>query len=443
MSREAGERPAFGAKIRLLVALGTYAAVLHFAYEVRIAPVFGYLGSRYREPSLLNYVFVLILVGVLGLMMPKKLQKPSDFIVWLLFIMTAIPSMLVPQYADIISQDESLRLAGVVAASFGLVTVLAAKGPSNLLPRIRVPSQLVWLLVAVISVGVYGYMYITTGLSLSIGDIIDVRATRFEYRDVITQNGTLLGYLVRLQGNVINPALLARGLFTRRWHLVAAATVGQILIFTATGYKLTLLSVPALIAVAYLFRNNEPRGSKIVFGIIATSVAALAIDTARNTLTFTELLIDRLLLIPGTLTAAHVMVFQGEEKALWAYSFLSPFIHYPYQTTPAFMVGEQFNGSAVTSANANYFADGYANLGYAGIFIEGAVLIILLWVLNSAASGLPNAVAALVVFVPTLSLVNSSVFTSLLTGGFVAAALILAVLPREGWRRETKIKAPP
>ena len=171
----------------------------------------------------------------------------------------------------------------------------------------------------------------------------------------------------------------------------------------------------------------------ILVGTMVSTIVALIVDKIQGGLLYTEIFVDRLLLAPGYLTAAHVMVFQGKPKAEWGYSFMAPFVHYPYKDTPDFIVGRVFFGSAATSANANFFGDGYSNLGYPGMFIEALALVVILWLIDSAGRHLPLPVSALILLVPTLALVNSSVFTSLLTDGYLAAIVIMACLPPGGW----------
>ena len=379
-----------GRRFRLLCALTAYAVALHWTYQTKISPAFGYLGLHYREPNLVYYFLAFGLVCGTAFLMPSRLCRPSDFILWVLFVMATVPSILVPQYGDIITEGRSLELAIYVALSFGLVVLLARRGPQRLIKRIIVPPLLVWLVVALISVGTYGYLLYTTGLSFKFVSLGAVRDLRFAYREQIVATGPALGYLVRLQGNVVNPLIMTLGVYSRRWALVIVGTVGQLLIFSVTGYKLTILSSGALVAVAVLFRiRRQPPGQMILVGTMVSTIVALIVDKIQGGLLYTEIFVDRLLLAPGYLTAAHVMVFQGKPKAEWGYSFMAPFVHYPYKDTPDFIVGRVFFGSAATSANANFFGDGYSNLGYPGMFIEALALVVILWLIDSAGRHLP------------------------------------------------------
>lgn len=417
-------------RVALVALTVVFAAVLHATYALKISPAFSYLGLRYRDPNVFYYAFAAAMACVLSLKMPRRIVLPSDFVLWVMFVFATIPSVLVPQYADILSSGESLKLATFVSISFFLVIILSAKGPTQMVPLLRLDRGLGWLALAMVTLSSYAYLWYTTGLSIRLVSLASVRDLRFEFRESISEHGATLAYIVRIQGNVVNPILVALGIRSRKWALVAIGTIGQLLIFSVTGYKLILLSLPALIAVAIMFRigRSQPRGVLFLIGTLITSLAAILVDAVRGGLLYTEIFVDRLLLTPGVLTAAHVKVFDGQPKAQWAYSFLGPFVDSPYASTPAVMVGTQFTGSSVTTANANLFADGYANLGYPGMFIEAAVLVVLLWLINSSARAIPIQVSSLILFVPSLALVNSSVFTSILSHGFLAAIVAMACL---------------
>lgn len=428
----------------LLSLLCLYALVLHWTYSERIAPLFSYLGQRYRTPDPLNFAIAFGLAYLTLLLLPKKLVRPSDFVLWVIYVMAVVPSILVPQFADIASVPASLTLAFFVALTFSLVIVISGIGPAWTVESIRTPVRLPWVPIWLFSVAFYAYMLNSTGWNLQFVSLLQVQDVRFQYRETISNLGPALAYGISIQGYVINPILLARGIYARKWGLLTAGTVGQLLIYSVTGYKLVILAVPAALALALMFKwSKKSAGHLILAGVLLSSTLALAYDWVAGGYGYTQLFVNRLLLTPGTLSAAYVSVFQDKQNAEWGYSFLAPFVDYPYATSPAFIVGAEFTGDPRTSANANLFADGYANLGYAGTLVEGLVLVFLLWMVNVAGSHLAPSVSAIVLLVPAMALVNTSVFTSFLTGGFVVAAVVMAFLPSAGWHsRATTSSAP-
>lgn len=105
-------------------------------------------------------------------------------------------------------------------------------------------------------------------------------------------------------------------------------------------------------------------------------------------------------------------------------------IHYPYIQTPNFLVGSVVRGSADVSANVNLFGDGFMNMRWPGIMLEALLLVIILWLLDSAAQKVSLALAVAVVIVPSFDLANTSIFTAFTTHGLLIAMIVLATAPR-------------
>jgi len=425
---EDARRPSMRRRVAALALLAVYGYLLQYAYQHRIAPAFGYLNLRYRAPDLVFYSLAAGIVAIISLAMPRRLGRPSDMILWLLFVMVAVPSILVPQYADILPPGQAIQVASVVGVLFLLITmaVRAVKGHS----LGRAGSRHWAVALIIVSILTYAYMAVTVGLSVHLVGLGDVGGLRDGYRASTASYGALLGYLVRLQGNVINPLVIARGMYTRRWRLVVLGTLGQILIFSVTGFKLTLLSVPAVILLAVaLRRRGLPSGRMLIGGAVVICAIALVADGVVGGTFWTEVFVDRLFLTPGEMTAAHVEVFSVYSPVEWGYSFLSHWVSYPYTVNPDFLVGQVWFNSPDTSANANLFADGYTNYGYVGMLIESLALVVILWVVDAAAARLPMKVTAIIMLLPTIALCNSSSFTGVLTDGIGFAIVAMLMLP--------------
>ena len=80
-------------------------------------------------------------------------------------------------------------------------------------------------------------------------------------------------------------------------------------------------------------------------------------------------------------------------------------------------------------ANANIWADAYANFGYAGILCFTLLLAILLWLYDSMAVNRDMRLAALAIGLPAFALANGGLLTSLLTNGIVLAMLLMYLMP--------------
>jgi hypothetical protein len=100
---------------------------------------------------------------------------------------------------------------------------------------------------------------------------------------------------------------------------------------------------------------------------------------------------------------------------------------------PPYLIGALYFHSASNDANANIWADAYANFGYAGIICFTLLLAILLWLYDSIAVNRDTRLAALAIGLPAFALANGGLLTSLLTNGVVLAMLLTYLMPEMGY----------
>lgn len=408
-----------------------YTTVLYYTYKYLVAPTYAYSGLAYREPDTFGYAIALILVVGLTLILPRRLTVASDFILWLLFIMVVAPSILICTYNPLISPEQATELGVVIAASFLLVRVFAKVRLGSLMPSLKLDSGFLWILLAGYTTLVYVLLALFVGVRFQALSVTDVYGVRADYSQSVSTI-PILGYLLPIQYSVINPLFMARGLYSRRWTLLAIGIGGQLAIYTSIGVKSVLFSVIVILGLAVAYRGARVvTAFRIVVSVVAGMVVCWAIDSLTGSLTLNGLLVRRFLVAPGFLTEAYVKVFAGQPKT--HFSEFLPFASNSYSVSSARLVGAQVANDPGTSANVNWLGHGYSSLGYAGIFVESLVIILLLWLANEATRGLSPPVASMLFLMPAISLGSSSAFTSILTGGYLAAVIAAMILPRSGW----------
>lgn len=422
--------------VSIIPAALAYAAVLHWVYAERAAPVFDYLGYTYRQPQWQYYTFALFVLGAAAVAMPSRVRRPSDFILWLLFILVGAPTIMIPQYSGALTEVEGMVGSLGMGLAFLATTMITRRLDLRVFPQVRASGTSLWLVIAAISAFVYGYLAMTTGLQIRLVGIADVYDLRDEYRGSLATTGGLLGYLVAWQGNVINPLIVVRGIFARRIVPIILGSVGQLILFSATGFKTIMLSVPALIVVAWLFRKSaNPRGVALLWAASALSMVCVALDYVTGSVTWTSLFVRRFLLTSGMLTSTYLMFFGHQPKLYLSHSVLAPWIEYPFSLPYTRQVGLAVTGNPATSMNANVFADGFANAGWVGVAIACIAVALILALVDDASRGLPIAVPATMMLLPTIAMSNSALLTALLTHGVALSLVLLTILPKTGWER--------
>jgi hypothetical protein len=415
---------------------------LHLSYEFVVAPYYTYMKLSYTAPNIPVYATLVILAVALACLMPTRLTRPADLVVWVLYVAVVLPSMLISYLARTLPDTSQLMLGFVMTACFGGI-VMAVRLPTGTLAErvVKVSPKVFWAGVIAWSVLTYGSLLASGAVRLDLPSITQVYSVRSDYASHVA-SARLVGYLVTPQANVINPFVIATGLYLRKYWMVVLGIFGELAIYAAAAYKTVLFAIPVLLVVAYIFRRGRrPWGVLIPGAFTAVVAISAAIDSRTATPWLTSLFVRRFIDLPGVLTGAWVSIFSAGPKMLFSYSFLSPFFTNPYPTAPAYVVGARFLNSPRESANANFFADGYANMGWPGVVFEAAVVAVVLVLANKLSHGVPLMVSSMLFVMPSVTLANASIFTSLLTHGIFLALVIVAVAPRSIWERRTDLTA--
>ena len=415
--------------IRVFVGVVAYLLLVRYAYEHFLVASFSYLGYGLRDVAWVDYLLTLMFAGALALLLPARIDRPSDFMLWATFLFVSAPTMLAAHVTAFLDPSEALRFTLAVGLCTALATLLVRHGPIFDL-TVRAHPRVAIVVLTLISTATFGYLAATTGLSIRLTGLTDVQSLRLQYRHQAA--GSVIGYLIPAQAYVVNPAIMAWGLYRRSPLAFPLGVFAQLVLYSVGGHRMAILSPIAVLALYLAFRHRRDlRGVQMVYGLVALVGAHVALASFGLASQF-GLMVQRLVILPPALAVATVEFFREREKAYWAYSFLSQIIDYHYSTTPNFLVGAWL-GSATSSANSNFIADGFSNLGYAGMLIEVLVFVALLWLLDAAMKGLPMPVVCSILVLPAIAFANVSAFTVILSQGVGLAILIGALLPREGW----------
>lgn len=166
-----------------------------------------------------------------------------------------------------------------------------------------------------------------------------------------------------------------------------------------------------------------------VFGFILTSVLIDVVLQHGSIMTF--FVPFRMFLNNGYLTSIYLEYFQDKQMLLYADSFMSSFISSSFDQPYGRLVGDyiaQYEGR--NNANANFLADGYVNLGYAGMIFASLQLAFVLWLIDSLAKGRLQAMAVCVILSAGLIFSNGPIHTALTSNGVLIAILLLLLVPR-------------
>jgi hypothetical protein len=416
--------------MKLLLVTGLYVAVLLWAYATIISPAFSYDGCTLTWPGWGAMVWLITLALLPSPLMPYSLSRPSALIVWWLYISVYIPSILVPAltlsmpFEQLLPLQISLLICMVFFCFVSSARLLAVS-------QIAVSPALFWPAFLLVWGGCLGYVCLNGRMNL-VSNIMSLfqGATEYTirggYHDLVLEVGRLLAYVVGQLCNALNPFLIAWGLAYRRKICLVVGILGQIVVFSLTGFKAALFCVVILIFVALLAKRWwRSFGLAFTLGLIAVIFVCSMADHTTSNVLFTSKVTRRALVVPGLLTGFYYEHYTHFSPVGAAFHFSrdEDFVG------PANAIGLAYFGSLEVNANANLWAEGFAELGLPGIFAFTILVAFMIWFYDSISARRDPILAVLLATMPAMLLSNTSPLTVLISHGAVAVALVLYLSP--------------
>lgn len=408
---------------RLVMFLGVilYIAGLKLSYVYFISPDFSYFGYINLHPTKIVQIVSIIFVLFPLLFFDTKVQAPSRVVFWIIYLMVYIPAMLVPDYVRLNGFDEIITLKFTIFCALFLLYFVSE------LPKISIyyfnnNNVLVAGFLVLFSLSMWGMIIQSFGIHFNFSEVDDVYDLREAYRDQVNR---FSGYAINWQSKIIDALLLAVGFIKKRYWLVFIGISGQIFIFSITGQKSVALSSIFILGIIFCIqKNGRDFVLRFIYSLTCLIVISMGADHFFHSSEYTSLFVRRMLITPGLLLNYYFDFFSNNPKIYLSHSIFVNFIDYPYDRLPPFLIGKEFFGREDLAANANIWADSYANFGYFGIFFFTLLLSGILYLYDCISEKRNFIVSVTLIAMPAWSLVDTSLMTSILTHGILLALLI-------------------
>lgn len=407
----------------LVLATVAYGLALAAIYPSEIVPIYAYAHLVDLEPGRQALLISTALAAVPALWMPMSADRPSAVLMWVLYLIGYVPAVVLGPYL-------TGSLGRVLPYDLALLASMAIVGAIMRLPPLPITSRGLSVTgytraLVVLAVVCIAYVAATFGIHKppSLSTIYEARS-RFATAVPASVGG---GYIVPWAANVINPTLMALGMARRRWSLVVLGVAGQLLIYSVTGYRTTLFSV-IMVPLVYAGVAFARRSFGLSAVLLTTMVFVLALSSP---LAFREsrALATRTVVTPAQVTTYYYDYFSRHDTYKLSHSFLSAFVPRPYPDEPPDLIGRIYFAPERPQANADLWGDAYANFRIGGVLVFSLVFAVLLLVADGAGRGRDLRVAGPTLASVGLSLSNSGFFTTVLTLGFAAACVAVALMP--------------
>jgi hypothetical protein len=432
----------FVARISVLGRVGFVASALLFSLVTRHvyadvlgrATVLQYMGVRVLPTTTAVSLLFLALAVFPSVWLPTRLRRPSDVVQLFLYYAVHIPTAVLLPLVSRSSTAEQAVFAGAIG-----VALLALDAryylPRLQLPTMRLNARVFWFGVALFYAAAIASFAASGYLSFSKLNLFDVYGQRLELAARAGQIGKVFFYMANWSGAALGPFLLVAGLHKKRFLLVAAGIGIATLSFIASSNRANYAAVIAVVAGYYAIRTSKGRhfGTIMAVSFVVLAEVLLLADGrltpheggVLRTPLITYGVFHRVFTNNGFLSAIYLDLARDHGFAWYADSFLR-WLPGPRLDAPVpVLAGASFTQVQDVWANANLWADAYANLGYIGVALTFAMTTCVLWLYDGIAAKKDPVVAASLLVVPTAMLANAAIYLSLFSNGMLIVFLLL------------------
>jgi hypothetical protein len=261
----------------------------------------------------------------------------------------------------------------------------------------------------------------------------EVYTQRFSNMDI--GDDLFTSYITTWLSSLLIPLCVLYGIITKKMLYFLVGLGSSVILYMATASKGTILMPFILYGLYFLLVRF---GLKNMYSVLLLSLAGLmslllVVTTGPESPIFivTSILLWRVVGTGGHLNFIYYDFFTTHPYIY--YSHIGPvnaITHsYPYGDLVISRVVGQYYWTAEMNANANFWAtDGIASLGMLGVLIISVVFFFLLILLNSITRNY-NKMFLVLLFIPFLgTLLNTSLFQSMWSGGGLFIMLLLFFL---------------
>lgn len=403
-------------KVKLFLGLFIYKLILDFVYVYLVSAEFSY-NNFLVDLNIEKYIFSIICFFLISHIIPDENDKPSSIILLLHYIIMVLP--IFTMYAF---NDESSKYFIMVCICFSLECLLIRYLPDIHITKFKEAKVFFVAIVLATTIFVYLSMLRANGLptlkALNILSVYDIRENvRYPF---------LMNYLVNWQAKAINPLMIAVSYKYKQKKPLIIFIGLQLLIYLITAHK-AYLFIPIAIIVIMKIADRE----KILHIIANVASIGCVISYVLYKLDVTLLLasffVRRLIFVPAKVKFNYYDFISNNEPLFFSEGLIGKLfnVEYPYDVRFVNLISEIYSNNPDSASNTGYLGSGYANLGFVGMLIYTIILVFILLLIDSLGSRLDKSMITGMVLFSMLSLNDSDMLTTLLTGGLLFLLLLL------------------
>jgi hypothetical protein len=416
-----------------------YGILLSLIYRGLIANYFG-LGYGLEPVDFFTNTFALIATGWIACILPRTAERPSDWLFWVLFLLCVVPILFVFPMVDDLGAFTHITFMACVVASLRLALFIAhlpnfaRSRPSDF--RWKVPSSVSVLLSFIILAGLFAF----AGPPGFVG-FDDVYVQRAAFSTTVARLPGY-GYFLSWIASAVAPTLIAVGFLRRRRALFLCGCGLLLFLFGYTAEKAHVFAVPYLVGLGFVvrssFRKRKFKNPGVPLAIAFSLLCGFSsvYDLSTGGRVGTTYVTRRTFAAAGFMSSAYVRVMEHRPKANFADTIPLGIVRSGLSEPSTRLVAREGFGFPAGHANANLWADGFANGGFLAVVLIGVPLGVLFALVDRRSAQFKGAaeVSALSFALHMITISNTGLPTTFLGHGFVISLILIGIGQRPAGR---------
>lgn len=403
------------------------------------------LGFGYQTDwPLYDIITVTVLAIAPSLWLPTTFSRPSAIVIYFQYYLIYIPALWMTRHSilPILGAADQALLSITLTVSMSILIWLPYRVPLLRINSIRLQGQLIWAAIYGFGIFLLIALVVQLGGNFHLVGLADIYALRQDATDLIEQSGgPFAKYAFNWLNGLVLPLIFARAISRSRYLELLGVTGCYVFLFGIWGAKTSLFS-PILLGATSIWASRGP--SRMPVLLIGAFILAMLVPAllpfedgigALIKLWWVAIVNMRTFSIPGLSIPQYFDFFSSHPLTFGSHvTGINWFINYPYDIDIPRTIGYYYYGQRELTANATFWSqDGLAAFGTIGIVIVTFLAAFILWFLDSVTQGLQIRFVLTGLVGTILAFTNTSLFTTLLTGGLGLFLLVCALMPRDEW----------
>ena len=404
-----------------LFSIVSYKTVLDLFYYFVISPVWAYAKFD-LDLNILKLVESYFLLFVIFTMLPKSLKILSHVMIWILVLISYVPLLTLFAFMD---QPREYMYA---IAGFWILVFLLLKIPTVSFVSFKSNQSkiILFLIFTCLTFIVFFLTYRYFGFKFNF-DLTKAYEIRSKY---VEMKIPFSGYLFNWWAYIVGPVFFAIFLNEKKWFFLSLVVFLQILLFSVTGNKGFLFTLPFVLVLMWVVPLKNPAAWFSV-GLTGMILLGMLSYWLVNDKWISSIFGRRVLLVPAQLSFFYYDFFSKNGPLfLSQHRIFRNFIDYPYHLSPPHLIGEVYFNHPQTAANNGIYGDAFMNFGFAGFILWSIFLATILRLIDIFSKNKDIKITVAAIAMPAIFLINSALLTSLLTHGLLLTLLLLYLLPK-------------